>query len=67
MNDGMKKWLDSQSVGFKEKAAKCKTKEEFLALAGNEGIQLPDEILDGVAGGGDIYLYPWYWIPPLAY
>ncbi len=35
----------------KEKAKQCKTMEELAAIAGREGIELPDEILDAVAGG----------------
>ena len=33
-----------------EKAKACKTAEELMALAGKEGIELPDEALDAVAG-----------------
>ena len=42
----------------KEKAKQCKTVDELMAFAGKEGIELPDEVLDAVAGGiqaGDIY------------
>lgn len=37
----------------KEKAIACKTPEEVLALAKEEGIKLTDEELQAVAGGGD--------------
>ena len=36
-----------------EEARKCRTPEDFLALAKREGIQLTDEQLDGIAGGQD--------------
>ncbi|MBO4429540.1 MAG: hypothetical protein J5832_06255 [Clostridia bacterium] len=38
----------------KEKAKSCKTMNEFLEFAGSEGIELPDVILDSVAGGKTI-------------
>ena len=36
----------------KEKAKQCKTMDELMALAGEWGIELPDEALDSIAGGG---------------
>lgn len=36
-----------------EKARTCKTSEELLALAKAEGIELSDEELSAVSGGGD--------------
>lgn len=38
---------------LKEKALTCKTPEELLALAKQEGIELTDEQLEGIAGGQD--------------
>lgn len=35
----------------KEKAKACKTMDELMMLAGKEGIELPNEALDKVAGG----------------
>ena len=35
-----------------EKASKCKSSEELLALAKAEGIQLNEEQLNAVSGGG---------------
>ena len=35
----------------KEKAKKCKTTDELLKLAAEEGVELPDELLDAAAGG----------------
>ena len=36
----------------KAKAKQCKTMDELMALAGQWGLELPDEVLDAVAGGG---------------
>ena len=35
----------------KAKAAKCKTPEELLALAKEEGYELNDEEIDAISGG----------------
>ena len=35
----------------KEKARECKSLDELIEFAGKEGIELPDEMLDSVAGG----------------
>ena len=35
----------------KEQAKKCKNMDEMMKLAGEWGIELPDEMLDAVAGG----------------
>ena len=45
---------DSLTDEQKEKAKACKTTDELLKLAGEEGIELPDEVMDAVAGG---YIY----------
>ena len=42
---------DELSQGLKDKARACKTPEEVLALAQEEGIALSDEELDQIAGG----------------
>ena len=42
---------DSLTDEQKEKAKNCKTMDELTALAAKEGIELPDEVLDAVAGG----------------
>ena len=42
---------DSLTDEQKEKAKECKTADELIALAGKEGIELPDEALESVAGG----------------
>ena len=40
------------SPELKEKAKACKTPEDILALAKEEGYTLSEEELDGIAGGG---------------
>ena len=42
---------DSLTDEQKEKAKACKTADEFIKLAGEEAIELPDEMLEAVAGG----------------
>ena len=42
---------DSLTEEQKAKARECKTVEELIRLAGEEGIELPDELLDAAAGG----------------
>ncbi|MBR6050604.1 MAG: hypothetical protein IKP68_05300 [Clostridia bacterium] len=42
---------DSLTDEQKAKAKACKTPDELLKLAAEEGIELPDELLDAAAGG----------------
>ena len=51
MNEIFKEIYASLSDEQKEKAKTCKTAEEWMAFAGKEGIELPDEVLENVAGG----------------
>ena len=51
VNETLKKIYDSLTDEQKEKIKACKTDEEVIKFAGEEGIELPDEILDNVAGG----------------
>ena len=37
-----------------EKAKACKTSEELTALANEEGFELSDDMLEGIAGGIDM-------------
>lgn len=46
--------LDSLTDEQRGKAKTCKTPEELTALAAKEGVELPDEMLDAIAGG---YIY----------
>ena len=43
--------LDDLTPELKEKALACKTAEEFLALAKEEGFELTNEQLDTLSGG----------------
>ena len=45
------RFLDGLSDELKKKAVSCKTKEELVALAKEEGIKLTDGFLDGISGG----------------
>ena len=45
--------LEDLSPEMKEKALACKTPEELLALAAEEGYELSDEELAAVSGGVD--------------
>ncbi|MBR4442398.1 MAG: hypothetical protein IKS52_03920 [Clostridia bacterium] len=47
----LKEIFDSLTDEQKEKAKQCRTMDELMELAGKEGIELPDEALDQVAGG----------------
>ncbi len=51
LNELLKNVWDSLTDEQKEKAKECKTADELLKLAGEEGIELPDEVLDAAAGG----------------
>ncbi|MBQ9002229.1 MAG: Nif11-like leader peptide family natural product precursor [Eggerthellaceae bacterium] len=43
--------FDEMSQELKDKARACKTPEEVLALAGDEGYELSDAELEQIAGG----------------
>ena len=51
LNEMLKKLWGSLTEEQKEKAKACKTTDELVKLAASEGIELPDELLDAVAGG----------------
>ena len=61
MDEKMKKELEKFFANLtdeqKEKVKECKTMEELMDFAGKEGLELPDELLDGVAGGGSSCYY----------
>ncbi len=48
---------DSLTEAQKEKAKACESPAQLMKLAAEEGVELPDEMLDAVAGG---YLYRTY-------
>lgn len=51
LNEVMKGIYENLTDEQKEKAKACKTMDEMMALAGEWGIELPDEVVDAVAGG----------------
>ncbi len=55
LNETLKGIWDSLTDEQKEKAKACKTMDELTALAGKEGVELSDEVLDAVAGGYVFY------------
>ncbi len=55
LNEALKSMWDSLSDEQKEKAKECKSMDELMLCAGKMGIELPDELLDTVAGG-------WSWM-----
>ena len=42
---------DKLSAEQREKAMACENLDEFMKLAGEWGLELPDELVTGVAGG----------------
>ena len=53
LKEMLKKIEESLTDEQKEKAKACQTLEELVAFAGKEGLELPDEVLNAVAGGED--------------
>jgi hypothetical protein len=51
LNTALKELWNSLTEEQKEKANQCKSLEELTALAGKLGVELPDEMLEAVAGG----------------
>ena len=47
----MERFCNNLTDEQKEKAKQCKNMGELMELAGKEGMELPDEALDAVAGG----------------
>ena len=58
LNAALKGIYDSLTDEQKEKAKACRTMEELTALAAKEGIELPEEALDMVAGGYPVIAPP---------
>ncbi len=52
LNATLEELWDSLTDEQKEKARACKTVEELAELAGEEKIELPDDILEAVSFGG---------------
>ena len=45
-------FFDSMTDAQKEKAKACSDQDEFMRFADEEGIEIPDGLLEQVAGGG---------------
>ena len=54
-NELIKGVLDSLTDEQKEKAKTCKSAKELMDFLGAEGVVLPDEALDAMAGGDDFW------------
>ena len=44
-------YIKDLSPELQEKARQCKTKDELMQLAAENGLEIPEEALEGVAGG----------------
>ena len=51
LSEQMTKILNGLTAEQKERAKACKTPKELTSLLGELGVELPDELLDAVAGG----------------
>lgn len=51
IKEALKKIYDKLTDEQKEKWESCKTEDEFMAFLGEIGAELPDELVDHVAGG----------------
>ena len=51
MNEIVEKFIGGLTNEQKEKAMSCENMDEFMKLAGEWGLELPDELVTGVAGG----------------
>ena len=55
LNETLKGIYETLTDEQKEKAKKCKTTDELMAFVAKEGFELPDEVLDTVAGGEPLF------------
>lgn len=51
MKKAFEKFCSNLTDAQKERAKECKTLDELMEFAGREGVEIPDEFLDTVAGG----------------
>ena len=61
MNEIVEKFIGCLTDEQKEKAMSCENMDEFMKLAGEWGVELPDEIVEAVAGGYIYKVYPDMW------
>ena len=55
MQDRLKNLYDSLTDEQKEKVKACTSAEEIVKFAGEEGLELPDDVLEEISGG---HLFP---------
>ncbi|MBR4204496.1 MAG: hypothetical protein IKQ92_03370 [Clostridia bacterium] len=55
LTEALKGVWNSLTDEQKARASECKTAEELMKFAGEECIELPDEVLDAAAGGYIVY------------
>ncbi len=55
LNKALEGIWESLTDEQKAKARECKSMDELAVLAASAGVELPDEMLDAVAGGGNTY------------
>ncbi len=58
LNKALQGLWDSLTDNQRVMAKECKTWDELMLLAGRAGVELPDEMLDSVAGGRVVYAPP---------
>jgi hypothetical protein len=67
LNTALKELWSGLEEEQKEKAKQCKSMDELTELAGKLGVELPDEMLETVAGGRPHSVYsPWDMDPSLS-
>ncbi len=59
LNEQLNKALASLTDEQKAKAKACKTVKELLDYLSAEGVELPDEVLEKVAGGDGVPAIVW--------
>ena len=57
MKEEMKKVFENLTDEQKEQVKACKSPDEFMKLAGEWGIELPDEVLNAAAGGSGCSIF----------
>ena len=58
MKEAFRKFCSKLSDEQKKRARNCRSWDELMDFAGNEGVELPDEFLDMIAGGKKINFRP---------
>ena len=57
MNEKLEEYIKELSPELQEKARQCKTMKELNEFIADNGLEIPDELLDTVAGGGILPKY----------